>query len=1323
MDLGVIYLLEGTQLNVTLLDRTTGRPIGPYVAWNIFACEQRTGVCPFGVQKGGGTNVSVWAAPGPTVLHVNPIGYVVNVSSIGTIPSEPVGTTVPRTVYLTPMGAVELNISVTGGMPTVGGTTIALYDPWWVTVVRPPQGNTSGMGVCSLSGIEVGVVNPAGGIEPSPCFPFQLVQFGTTSILVGPPLRVYIDLGSFQGISPFFRNETWANLTPDRLTDAGYLNFTPGAYISGHVYLGLGETAPTTYTVQACSTDESSICGPAVTYGTYPNTKYVLDQSNATRLHCPNDTGAFCVGAPPGPVEIEAWGSNATASNWTWAEVPFRCCTAVPHTLFLGNISPTTSIRLPTGSGEVYGRVASGGGPVALPLDVAEVTVCPVAYSSTVSCEPSVATTNGSFTAPAPFGWDSVRASADSYDDNTTWVDVTGVNDTGTIYLAADALVTGYVVDPEGQGVIGAQVTYCPVGATSVVEQSCAPVGKSPTGSGGYYWGGVPGAPFPGATYLLEASAGGYLANWTWVNASSGEPVRAPTVVLAPVGSVPARAPARALGPVPTPGTWVAGRIVDGATGAGIPDVDLYACTVAGSHPCTTFSDSTSTGGEFNQSLAVGAYWLNASAPGYLSTTFYLNATGTAPVQMGALDLPPLPWVAGRVVIAPWVSYSLANGFGPGDALVTVCTGAGTLCGPTVPLNTAGFFNTSAPIGNYDRLTVNATGGSPYDSGTQIQAQGAGPGGYLDNVTPVNVTSSGVVLPGSAGGALRLLLFGTLLGSAGDASTWNASTHQPAAPARWGVLQSNGPLPGDRLSVLLSGGGRFALFVAGPANLTLTVGGSAYRTVNNTTSRAPASAATTTSVSPFDLPHYGWVRATIASVSGSPIPFASVNATVADPGNRTTLSTSGTANGVGVVNLSAPPGTNVSFGASATGYSPSTTSGAVLPSRTSPIEFAGLVPLPSSDLYARSEEVNDVGVAPFPTVVDSLSHAPITGATVLLENGTFGFLEGFARTNGLGQFLVSGPISPTLGLEFLRDGYASLLVGATAPASGTYVQPEVDLVGDGILAGRVVAAPGSTGVAGADVMACEFANSAACENATTNGNGTFWLGLPPGRYEISVGAVDYVANVTLAANVSSDVWTWAGTVPVYANPLVSGTVVGRPFYLPIVGANVTICPVNGTFSIYCAFPTPTDLTGSFSLAVVPGLYWVRVVASGYGPWSLEIELVPGGSIRLGTIALDANGEILGYVESATTGAPIDGASVLACPTGPSPCEGPVPTDATGFYLLSNVTPGGEVVQASAVGYSLGHAGVDVPGGEAALAPVIDLWPVGSIATYAVRGTV
>jgi hypothetical protein len=1301
VNLGVIYLVRATEIHFNIVDRVTGLPIGPLFPSRTQVCEAQTSNCPLPGIISKGSAITAYAVPGPTQVQEIVLGYVVNVSMIGTIPTEPAGVAITRQVNVTPLGVLRFTPGVTGGPPTAGGNSTPYSEFWLVS----PNSNFTGLDLCSLDNVEVGVVAPPPEYyAPSPCWPGILTHFGGSMLALGPPLRDWMQLGSFEGAAPMIENETWVNLTPDRVTQVGYLNFTPGAYVAGQVLITGTTQSPPSFVVQACSTDATEICGPMSGFP-YPGSpgSIDIDSANATRVGCPTGPSFFCVAAPPGPDQLFVRASSNYTTNTTWVEVPPLCCVANPHALALSQVTTdhVTSINLTPIEGIVTGKVIAAHGTFGPALGLVTIDICPAA-SDGGSCL-QWSTANASFAFPGDLGWDEVTFQAVGFEKNYSWVDVTGTTPVGTIELTPFAGIAGKVVDPNGSGIAGAVLQYCPVAQATPPASECLPLNTGSVGSSGYFVATIPGGPYPGSTYQISASASGFLTNFTWVNASSGALVTLAPIVLTPVGNG-SMAPAAIAAPRPggNPGTWVDGRIVEAPGGAGVPGVQLSACTFTGSL-CIAFTDQTGSGGQFNESLPLGRYRMAASVGGYASGVFYVNATSTAPLHLGALALVPFPWVSGRVAIGPWINFSRTSGFGPGEATAQVCNSNRSECGISTSIDTAGAFNLTAPPGFNDGLDINGTGGQPVDWATAQYAQGSGSGGFLGNLTPVAVNASGTSLSQAPARIPELAIFAAVQGEVWDGSSGRNSGGAPLRSAPWTILTTAGPGFGDSTQLYTSGDGSYTVFLAGPAKVRLVATGSAFLGANASVS-VPAAGALVAAAPGLDLPHYGWVVGRVTSAAGGTVPSASVTVSESDPANSTVLYVSTTSDGWGYFNVSAPPGSSVRVNVSADGYLSGYANVSVSPSRTFPVALKPLTPTYTTE-YVRSRYVNDAAVPPTATLVDPVPPAPIYAAALEVLDGN-GNLEDGSSSNGIGQFFI-----PTV-----AGSAATLSITAAVFAT-------INVTGDGVLAGRVVSAPDAHPTWGVNVTGCEVYPNGGCETVTSNGAGIFWLEVPPGDYLLNLSAVGFTPESTYGAVAASDGFSWIGNVTVDPDAVVEGRVVGGPFDIPLVGANVSLCPSNGSFSVYCAFNTPTDPTGGFAVPSPPGDYYVNVSAAGYGRWSLLIQLSPGESFDLGTVELSPDGSVAGRVVDGTNDSPIRGALVSACPSDGGPCAGPVGTNSTGWYELGPLDPGVAEEEVTANGYAAGYGPVTVPVGGIGIVPTVALLPVGTVPEYDVEGTV
>ncbi len=946
------------------------------------------------------------------------------------------------------------------------------------------------------------------------------------------------------------------------------------------------------------------------------------------------------------------------------------------------------------------------------------IETCPVASEGGSCLQGS--TSNATFAVPADLGWDEVTAQAVGFEKNYSWVDVTGTNPVGTIELTPLAGVAGKVIDPNGTGIAGAVLEYCPVAEVTPPAPDCQPLNTGAIGSSGYFVATVAGGPYPGATYRISASASGFLTNFTWVNASAGVLTTLPPIVLTPVGNgTPSPSALAAPRPSGNPGTWVDGRIVDSVRGNGVPGVQLSACTFTGSL-CVTFADQSGSGGQFNESLPLNSYRLFATVAGYTPGVFFLNATSTAPVHLGALALVPFPWVSGRVAISPWINYSRTSGFGPGEANAQVCNSNRSECGVGTWIDTAGEFNLTAPPGFNDGLAINGTGGQPIDWATVQYAQGSGAGGFLGNLTPVAVNASGTSLSQAPSRIPVLAIFSAIQGQVWDGSSGRNGAGAPRGSAPWSTVTITGPGFGASTQLSTSGAGAYTAFLAGPQKVRIVVAGTAFIGAN-TSVTVPASGGLVAPVPGLDLPHYGWIVGHATSAAGGPVPSASVTVSEPDPVNSTALSVATTSDDWGYFNTSAPPGSSVRVNVSADGFRPAFANVSVSPSRTLQLTLNPMTPTITTE-FVRSRYVNDAAVPPTVTVVDPVPATPIYAAALEVLDGN-GNLLTESNTNGLGQFFIPTATGSAASLSITATGYESERLPIPTPVAGSAVYGTINVTGDGVVAGRVVAAPNDRPTPGVNVTGCEVYPNGGCQTVTSNGAGLFWLEASPGDYLLNLSAVGFTPVSTYGAIATPDGWSWIGNVTVDPDAIVEGRIIGAPFDLPIVGANVTLCPSNGSFSVYCAFNTPTDLTGGFGIPSPPGNYYVNVTATGYGRWSLLIELAPGETYDLGAIELSPDGSVAGRVVDATDQDPIAGAFVNACPSDGGPCAGPVGTNATGWYRLGPLDPGIAEEGVTANGYAGWYGPVPVPSGSIGLLATVALLPLGTVPEYEVNGTV
>ncbi len=400
---------------------------------------------------------------------------------------------------------------------------------------------------------------------------------------------------------PVFGNESWINITPDEVTPF-YTNLSIGDYVAGNVSVNHG-AVPTDFTVTPVAIDNPSYADA------FPAGLQPFSAQSGSTAPCRSafawDTGpdAFCVAVPPGSSELRVQSSLFPyGENFTWGSVPNMCCAgAYPMTLSEYTSDRATSINL-SSLGDVYGHVAETG--TGQGVFYASYSITAAGTHSNAPTFSGAVALNGTIYSPASFGWDAVTISASGFSPNTVWVDVTGNDSFGTVFLTPLATVAGRVVDPAGNGIIGATVFYCSIVQTSTCS---TPLGAGLATTGGGYNGTLPGLFLPYSTYEIFASSSGYSADWTWVNTTQGQVIIAPTLVLHPVG-----AEARPIGGTtinPFSRVDLTGYLIDNSSGQGIETggSSLQVCSTA-TGSCFNLDPGTNSQGLFNTSVPVGTY-------------------------------------------------------------------------------------------------------------------------------------------------------------------------------------------------------------------------------------------------------------------------------------------------------------------------------------------------------------------------------------------------------------------------------------------------------------------------------------------------------------------------------------------------------------------------------------------------------------------------------------------------------------------------------------------------------------------------------------------
>jgi hypothetical protein len=1290
VELGTVYLEGGINASITVVDSLTGLPVVAEANY----CSERIDQGCFPQQGGNGTfQIPTVAGPGTVMVQAN--GYVTNITEVPDVPADPTGVPDLGTVRLLPMGSIEVSLNFSGGTPNGSWPSALTSESPGLSVVA-----------CSLSGMDPGGLFSERVVPPS-CVDTP-VSLGTTELVPAPPLRDLILIQrtyhvpdgfpvaeiAFNGGVPTIPNaslvnDSWANVTPDHVTYVGSMNISAGTYLYGSVGVP-GNDSAASISVQVCSTVRGSACLKMVSTG-------ATGQAGPDVAGCPYGPWEFCVPAPPGPDVVSVdWG---TTENSTWITVPFGCCSQEDHPTNLGAIDGVFQFS-GGGGGTVTGTVGLEGAPASYTPPFGwdlSISVCPA--GAVYPCYDG--STNGSgntFSLSAPLGWDVVTVAGRGYRTNTSWVDVTGNNSTGPIDVGRVSSFGGQVVSSvTGDPVLEASVSICAVED----PEPCYP-GTMTSGSNGTFNGTVPALPFPAGTFEFLATASGYDPEGAFVNVTPGGFVQVPTIRMPPIGGaggdpVGPFAARGANSSSPTTGSWVIGRAVDAVTGLGVGNAEVTVCEIVTAAGCALTSTQTDTGGGFNLTTVHGAYevWINGTH--YDPHSVYLNASSAGTVDLGRISIYPLDRISGRVLIDPWESLFGAYGEGANGVSLTACTPA-LFCGPLAVTASDGSFNVTAPAGTPD--TLHLIGGGPAGQyGNTLN-------GYNASGLAIDVSTPFTTLNGSGpGNSVSLKILGGITGNLHE------SVGAAIPPAYFADYAVNPPgAVGGATGYWVGGGGFYAAF--------LPDGWTGVRTTAVATGLVPTTSAPYSgtvqpglvAVGPnLTVARFGFVTATLLDAhTHAPLLGIALYTFGGGPGNAT-LGASADSNGLGFVNVTAPPGTDA-VSTSAVAYATYTGLTTVVSGATDAIGTINLTALANGGFATlRSVEVNANGAPPTPGAFDNVTVHPVEGLEVV-ENAGLGVSSVPAFGNDLGQYFVDAVPAPDASVTFSAPGYTSLHQNFNFTAGRDVVEPQLNLTANGLLAGTVTAEPGNVSVAYASVVVCAQTDLSCTNEVETNATGVFWIAAPAGIDEVSVQSALYLSNISKLVNVTPDTFTELGNVPVFTFGTVSGVVRALPHGELMVGVNVSLCSKFSRPGDCLADETvTTDANGSFSIQTPPGTYYLYADAPGYNASRFLLVVGPGVNLNVGTLFLQAFGTVTGEVVN-TTGVPVANATVLPCPTYAGPCTGVSITNTNGMFALTT-SPGPSSLTASAPGYVDTSEVVDVISGGTVRADPVVLTPI------------
>jgi hypothetical protein len=1177
---------------------------------------------------------------------------------------------------------------------------------------------------------------------------------------------------------PVWGNQTLVNVTPDNklysnITPSVWFNLTPGTYVeiagdgnAAQPYPSLANAQGSPLSGGDTPRDYS---GLGESYPSEPTASPAPPRSsvNFDVPGCPYSWFIMCIPVQFGPTKLtltDGTQGGASFQNFTWIDVPPGDYGTSPTavTPLKVNQVDTEPLLNTTGSGaptklsgvgglefentSLYGQVLINSTNEAV-FGQATIKVEEAGALSTVSAiGDSVAlanSTNGDFSMSSPFGWVQVTVSDPLYESNWTWVDVLPTPLTasgnpkpifiGKIYLTPLATIQGQVLTGGGAPILLAKTQYC-----AISSAKCVDIGTTgTTNSYGQYSGLLQAAPLPQGAYRLQFSATGYSSNSTWVNVTvPGAIYTGSTVRLYQTTS--AAAPVRAA-PVPaataSAAEWVVGNVIDNVTG--LPPQSLAITWAApGGVPTQLGTTDVNALDDFNTSIPVGAYYLNFSSPIYYPVSILINVSGLDAYGVDFLTtvtMQPYPFFSGRVLIGPqnWTYLSENDGLASGQTTVQIFNQQLTNNGPTETIDSGGFYNVSGPA------PANA---KQHDIAKVVpNAAGAGTatGGFNQSNFNVLVGSDAVYVNVTPA---ILDIYGIAYTFVRDASTNNSTpVRYPTASIFTYQKTGNKTAPAGNTTTMLDGSGG-EVFGITPAwnstptkpeyfNISVPVCTNTCAYLAGISTNGSVGWGSVVGMTNISLVHFGWVAGPITgSVTHDAVPWASVTvSTVVGKGNATTSgftnTTSQQANGAGFVNSTAAPGQGGFLNVSAPDYNNSVSYGFVV-NESATTSIVALLANSSS----RGANSSSGGLVAWGWVRgqlrDNAQMFPLYDAFVQVGS-RYGATGTSVYTNVTGGYFTDAPVGPGANVSMTLTDYlgnythVSVASALIAPAS------LVNMTGDGIIAGIVVAYPSGGPVGFANLSLCP-GKDVLCQNdeASANGSGIFWMAGPPGLDTLTVSFTNFVST-SILVNLTSDEWQWVGQIDLDEYAYLTGEVIGLPTGIPIPGANVSTCSVlafQESGSLICPYATMTNGGGLFELAVPASNYILQANATFFNTSFVPIQLSPGENVSVGLIELEAYGLATGTVLAADTLQPVPGTLVTACPTWVVGNCTSSNTTSAGQYQFDG-PPGPYRITASGGAYLTTELVYTLLSDQLVTVPTIYLEPVGSGARFTVQGTV
>jgi Carboxypeptidase regulatory-like domain/Phosphoesterase family len=568
-------------------------------------------------------------------------------------------------------------------------------------------------------------------------------------------------------------------------------------------------------------------------------------------------------------------------------------------------------------------------------------------------------------------------------------------------------------------------------------------------------------------------------------------------------------------------------------------------------------------------------------------------------------------------------------------ATVSYSGSGGTGSTSTINPTTGAYTITGVPAGSYT-VTATATG---YTTKTQSGV----------SVSAGKTTTQNFVMPATSG------ISGTVV-----------DTETPAKPVTAATVSYSGINGSGSTTSINSGTGAYTLSGVPAGTYSVTASATGY--TSQTVSGVVVSAGTTTPGVNFTLTANSGISGTVSDTESPARPVSGASVVYAGTGS-TTGSGSTTTNTSGLYSFPGLPSGTYSVSVSESGFTTPTPQNVTVTSgKTATANFT----------MAANSSISG-------TVSDTESPAqPVNGATVSYAGTGTSVGSGTIQTSSGGSYTFNGVPPGTYSVSVSDTGFTTpaaqnVTVMTSTPLTGV----NFTLTANSSISGTVTDSSDNP-IPSATIMYAGTGSSTGSGSVTTSAGSYKFSGVPPGTYTISASAPGYSVppsqNVTISVN-----GTATANFVMAAFSTIQGTVTDSNGGAGLDGATVTYAGPGGSGTT-----ATNDANGDYMLIDVPaGSYSVTASDAGYAPETFTVTV--NGSTETQPFVLTAGtaGSIAGSVVDAQTSQPIAGATVS------DGIDASVTTDASGDYVIENVTPNTDTVTASKSGYVTATTSVTV----------------------------